>query len=108
MVVSSKKENYLKHWVHKVKGAVITLHQRILQLDTNKLRDTDIIQNPYQMLFSWFLEITVYGFIITFIQNTYFGWQHWNNVPLVLANGMSMWLLLELIRRIKESIRNTT
>lgn len=63
-------------------------------------------QNPYQMLSSWSLEQIMYGSIITFILNVWFGWQPWQfNVALVPANGLAMWMLLELVRRLREAVK---
>jgi len=96
-------KKHIKDWYHKVKGRVNWLHEKCKQ----PVKDTshDILDIPYQIVSHWFLDIVSNGFIITFIWNTWFGWQGWSNVPLLFANGFAVWMLCELIKQIKLAMK---
>lgn len=95
-----KNKKYLSKWLHNISGRVNTLDELL------KTEDKDLdYQTPYQMVSLWFLDVLVYGFVATLIWNAWFGWQGWNNMTLIIANGLAVWMLRELIKIIKEAIR---
>lgn len=107
--ILTKTINYIKDRYLRVKGTTQTFHQRMLQTNIHQLETYNTKspqQNPYQMFQSWSLEQLMYGSIITFILNVWFGWQGLSvNMWLVPANGLTVWMLLELVRRLREAVK---
>jgi hypothetical protein len=97
-------ENYLSKFIHNTVGRLKSVHQRLLNIETEKLAETTRT-NPYQLFLVWLLDVIVYGSIITFILNTYFGWQGWRNIVLIPANGMLIWLTIDYVKQMRNATR---
>jgi hypothetical protein len=98
-------ENFIRKVVHRCTGRLHSIHQRLLNIDVEKLPGR-YQQNPYQLFLVWLLDVSVYGLITTFILNTWFGWLGWRNVPLIFANGMFVWLTTDYVRQMKTAIKD--
>lgn len=98
----NKIQSFIKIRLQRIKGRVKTVHERFKQ----PVKDDFIPPNiPYQIVSQWLVDIVVYGFMITFIWNSWFGWQGWNNISLLFANGFTFWMLGEVIKHIKQALK---
>ena len=100
-----KGEKYKYNLWHKI----IRIKKKIMILLDNlkNLKKEDLVGDSeltlYQSFWVWVVETLQYGFLFTFIFNTFMGWQDWYNVPLVLALGLVRWLIFDSIRAFKET-----
>lgn len=99
----------MKRFIYKlrhIRDVCRTLHQKILQIDVNELRDTKFKINPYQAFFDWFLfEILQRGLVaaLTFVILLKCG--GWLRIALLpFALGMIRWLWLDIVGSTKEKI----
>jgi len=98
--INLKKEKFInkvKHYLNLLKA----VHERIKQLDVDKLIGKSFKQNPYQACFGWLLENISYGVLIMIIINGIFGWQGFiRNIGLI-STGPLRWLTIDYIKTIR-------
>lgn len=98
--------NYLKHKAQSIIANLKTVHERLKQVDVNRLRD-DLPMNPYQALGQWALDyIVVLGSLWTVsamvVFRFRFGW--WT--PLMpIGFGVMVYVTEETIQRFASAIK---
>jgi len=81
----------------KLKSKLILLHDKLTNTDINDVETT--IVSPYQMFFSWLLEIIQYGSLITLV---YFVLLNQVTILYIPTIGIGRWLILDSINEIKK------
>jgi hypothetical protein len=96
--------NHIKGFLHSIRARLATLHEQLIVTDERQLDQPPKTRNAYQVFRDWCLEIAGYGILITFVLNAWVGWFGWQNLALVPANGIALWLCQDIIRIVKEAL----
>ncbi len=99
------KKDYIKNKFNSWTSPIRSLHNRILAMDVLDIEEPEII-TPYHVLQDWLLEILQYGVLITIITGTlFYQIRLIRGIQLIIGFGILRWLLLDLLKDIKQRIK---
>ena len=92
--------NFAKNVVIRTKGTIISLHERLKKVDMEEVQGE--ASDPYGMLFSWLLDIFVYGSTATIVM-LYLKFRNpWLLIPSI---GIARWWILDFVKGVSKNMR---
>jgi hypothetical protein len=93
-----RMKTFIKHKYYNAIDKLRRLHRFCNSVD----EDSEGRETPYRVFFGWILDILLYGTLLTFIHNTFIGWQGLLNFALVPAYGFGIWMIGEIVSKIRK------
>jgi len=96
--------NFLYFKSQLIKGKVIYLHQKLIQMNESGLTK-EYDRNPYEMLRDWSLDVLYHGTLLSITLTLFTTFTFTKALTLIIPLGIARYVFMNIIRDVRNNIR---